>query len=525
MGRTYKVLLVDDEPIIKVAFRKIIPWEEHGCQIVGTASNGLEALRLLEDMPADIVITDLKMPQMDGIQLIKALREKGFDGVILVLSNYTDFELVREALVAGAMDYMLKVNIDGAGLIQQLGRAVEALGKRRETKRQEQFVAEYSQVLRERALKGYLQSGKGAPEEALRDAFSAARGPYLLCMAVFLPAARQEGMHTPSLSRAEDILRAIFEDVSGTAIMTLEDGAVLCVCPERSLQAKGVRIADKHAQILRQIAMYYNLPVLVLQPGAVQDMEGILSQYKACRAASDISFYRVPAGVQNPSAIRFSSLSGAVQPGEMAVRLAGLHHAGQEEKIAAQVDAFLEECGTLYANPKEVRLFWMQVAQAITAASAAGMKPDNTPSRTAWLECAHEGQLRRMILDFLADALPATLPPAFAGCKEEVRRALAFVHAHYRERITLEDIAHAASLDRSYLCRLFKRETGFNLFQYVNHLRMEAAAVQIQGGGQTVKEVAASVGVDDPFYFTRLFKKHFGVNPTEYRKDVAEEKQ
>lgn len=516
---------MDDEPIIKVAFRKIIPWEAQGCQIVGTASNGLEALRLLEDMPADIIITDLKMPQMDGIQLIKALREKGFDGVILVLSNYTDFELVREALVAGAMDYMLKVNIDGAGLIQQLGRAVEALGKRRETRRQEQFVAEYSQALRERALKGYLQGGQDTPEEALRDAFSVSRGPYLLCMAVFLSAARQEGMHMPSLSRAEDILRAIFEDVPDTAIMTLEDGAVLCVCPERALRTKGVRMEDKHAQILRQIAMYYNLPVLLLQPDAAQDIDGISARFKACRAASDISFYRIPAGVQDPMKIRFAPLSVALQPKEMAARLSGLHHAGQEEEIAAHVDVFLEACRTQCANPREVRLFWMQVAQEIAAGSAAGGKADGAPPRTAWLECAHEGQLRRMALAFLADTLPATLPPAFAGCKEEVRRALAFAHAHYRERITLEDIAHAASLDRSYLCRLFKRETGFNLFQYVNRLRMEAAAVLIQGGGHTIREVAASVGVDDPFYFTRLFKKHFGVNPTEYRRDAAEEKQ
>ena len=116
----YKLLFVDDESIYRLAVRNIIDWEQRGFTITGTASNGAEALDFLKRERVDGVITDLEMPVMDGVTLIKKLRGRGFAGPILALSNYSDYVRVRGALTAGAFDYLVKIDLTAAQLIPVL---------------------------------------------------------------------------------------------------------------------------------------------------------------------------------------------------------------------------------------------------------------------------------------------------------------------------------------------------------------------------------------------------------------------
>ena len=124
----YSILIVDDEPIVKIALRSILPWEEHGFSICGTASNGLEALPLIEQHHPDVIITDLKMPGMDGLELIRDFKGKelsgrnsGYLAITRILNS------VRSALLLGAADYLLKIKIQPDTLLACLNKTVEKL--------------------------------------------------------------------------------------------------------------------------------------------------------------------------------------------------------------------------------------------------------------------------------------------------------------------------------------------------------------------------------------------------------------
>ncbi|MCQ6560952.1 response regulator transcription factor [Paenibacillus mendelii] len=104
----YKVLIVDDEPLILEGMRYVIDWEEHGAEIAGSASNGAEALRILEQSTIHIVVTDIKMPGMDGLELIERAKSQGMNVKFIVLSGYDEFELVKKAVVYGVENYLLK---------------------------------------------------------------------------------------------------------------------------------------------------------------------------------------------------------------------------------------------------------------------------------------------------------------------------------------------------------------------------------------------------------------------------------
>ena len=98
----------------------------------------------------------------------------------------------------------------------------------------------------------------------------------------------------------------------------------------------------------------------------------------------------------------------------------------------------------------------------------------------------------------------------------DVRTLVLYLQKHYAEHISLDTLSATVNLNRSYLCRLFKRETGESLFQYLARLRLEKATSLLAQDRLPVREVAARVGIDDPFYFTRMFKKQYGVAPSEY---------
>lgn len=107
-----QVLIVDDETIVRITLRTLIDWESFGYQVAADAVHGRQALQYLDSCPVDLVITDMKMPVMDGLSLIDQIHKRGLSPQILVLSGYDDFKLVREAFRMGAQDYLLKADLD-----------------------------------------------------------------------------------------------------------------------------------------------------------------------------------------------------------------------------------------------------------------------------------------------------------------------------------------------------------------------------------------------------------------------------
>ena len=124
----YSTLIVDDEDVIKIGLKTIVDWEELGYKIAGTAGNGLEALEMTEVIRPDLIITDILMPKMNGIEFMEALKERGYKGKIVVLSNYGEIDYVKTAMKLGAEDYILKVSYSREEFTELLKKMKPLLG-------------------------------------------------------------------------------------------------------------------------------------------------------------------------------------------------------------------------------------------------------------------------------------------------------------------------------------------------------------------------------------------------------------
>lgn len=383
----HRVLFADDEPIMRIAFRKMIEEGKARFALAAAVANGAEALSYISTNPVDIVVTDLKMPVMDGLELIERLKESGFSGAILVLSNYNDFELVRTALTRGASDYLLKQSIDAEKLLRQLNTMVQttaANDRNPGTPRVSRSPGEMREL--------YERGGLFRP-----------------C----LLSVRQSGATAPlpSMERVLAVLEQVFVDIDAFMSAIAEDKVLLLPHEDG-----GRRVEDKLRQAVRGIRTYLNLSADVLIAPSASSPEQARQYCAECVRVSDLP----------------------QSPGEPPVRA-------------------------------------------------------------------------------LEDVIFAHLPQ-FKKYNKEVRDALLYIHFHFVEKITLDDMARAVSLNRDYLCRLFRQEAGEPMFRYINNLRMKKAAQLIDEGYTYMRGVAADVGIDDQFYFARVFKKYHGISPSEYGK-------
>lgn len=115
-----RVLLVDDEPLVLSLMKKVVDWKKYEMEVVGTAYDGASAIDFIKRNPVEIVFTDIKMPHMDGVELIKRVKEYLPNVLFVVISSYSDFSLVKESFQNGATDYILKIDIDNPSVIEPL---------------------------------------------------------------------------------------------------------------------------------------------------------------------------------------------------------------------------------------------------------------------------------------------------------------------------------------------------------------------------------------------------------------------
>ncbi|KIL41337.1 hypothetical protein SD70_07775 [Gordoniibacillus kamchatkensis] len=528
-----RILIVDDEAIVRIALKTIVNWEAHGFELIGTASDAESAMQTVEKEAPDLVITDLKMPGRSGLDLLAWMRERSYDGMAVVLSNYGEFELVREAMKLGAFDYLLKVTLQPEDLLDKLGKARDKLLAEREARQQQLRIRSEWSVSRQLQLQRFyaeLLAGELEPARAGREAercgLSAELGAGYV---MFLRIERFEEVIATGKIKDQKLLsfsvcniaeEALREQAAArAAVWTPREYVILASPPEDGINKdKQMHLAAHLAGLL---TMYLNLEVSVGVGGAFGGWGDVPAALRRTAKALDMRFYDERQIVHIEDAV-FSQETMMDRLPELIPLIGQAVERGLLSEVGDPLRAVLAEAAARRVDPEALNRFgtllWGELTNRLLERIPAGHEPTLRELEAGLLGAVKLERLQEAWAQALQAAGRMLAEASERRYRKEVLAVMELVEQRLAGKISLADIAAVVNLNETYLSRLFKQETGRTIVEHIHRRKMDRAVELLRDPDMTVGAVADAVGVDDPFYFNRLFRKYIGVSPSDFRK-------
>ncbi|WP_438431280.1 response regulator transcription factor [Gorillibacterium sp. sgz500922] len=535
----WKIAIVDDERQVLQGMKRAIPWEELEAEWAGEAMNGADGLEMIRSACPDIVITDIYMPVMNGLEMMEQLRKDGFPGKIIILSGYSDFEHARQALRFQVSDYVSKP-ISIPTLTAILTKVIQELAEE-EDKRKRQGELELKMSLFEPFIeKEWVRSAAiGTLDPAYRED-SHLPPPYRYWrershLTVGIDLLRDERAGCLSVSDwnlfrfavsniACEVARKPFPDVEYTELHSTRSLLILHPQPEdegreleKRLEELGIRLADSIGSYLK-LAARIGIGGLKAEWTKISDsteeaFRAIDQRAAKADAAYEVYLYREERGSQPESVVPF--------PVKLSYRLASAMKSSQE----AEAHQLVQEYMAVLKQHKGISPAYVQMLAS-----------------ELWGIIAYSLYETGMLLDewFTSDRIAREIgsllvPEQLAGwlkgkitelCRSRqwkgngkhrqvVEYMTGYIHEHYAEELTLAELSEKVFISRNHLSIIFKNVTGESFNTYLTRVRIEKARELLLERNMLVYEVAERVGYKNIPYFSTLFKKITGMNPTE----------
>ncbi|MDL1162285.1 response regulator transcription factor [Yersinia pestis] len=508
-----KVFFVDDEPLIAQGLATIVDWQNYDLHVSGSANDGLQALERLREEPVDLLITDIMMPRMNGLELIKKVKEMHPRTKFIVLSGYEEFEYVKVGITLGIQNYILKpINIEE---LEATIKHIRGDWEREELKR---FRSEEDwKILRSNILQRWVNGEIKSSELKQRAELLGIPLNYVSYQVYVLRLISDERPVSQLYrltSLADEFCRAFSEELGGDHEVICfpdadDDIVVMSVAMnERRDAREGMRNAMAKLRVLTGLRMWCSEG-----NAGFNDFKDIQESYRMAKghfnacliAGDDMTLFSPPA---EPETVQASS------PSARPDTFAKLLIEGDVPSLQAYIESVL---GGGSGEPTVPRGTCLNAAvQLMIAAKDMEKNPDYSEVFTPMHRINTLQGLRNHVWRIVERCL-ARLEEADQGYSLHVSFLVEQVQHHYPEELSLKTLSQRLQMHPNYLGQLFQQEVGASFSDYLNQYRIEKATQLLLHTDQKTADIAFSVGYTDSSYFYRQFKKYTGVSPTEMR--------
>lgn len=503
----FKLLVVDDEATMRKGIANFMNWETIDCTVTATACDGLEAIEILKKEPVDIIITDIKMPMADGLEIARYVHENHLDIKVILLTGYADFEYAQTAIRYNVSSFILKP-ANKKALFEAVQEAQKELivSKKNSSIAKEELAFLKDQLLQELTDQHYTEKFK----DRLIDLGLSLE---YYCVAAFQPLSQTadisalkqiiiEEKRSAYCYRYNNLIISVYflDDISSPAIFPIPDD-ILTNCREI---AQIARIAME-SDVTAGISNLHHSP----EEFGTAVSEAIYSLSFHFYSESSLSLFCDAPDTENydltaESSINLFQFENAMNNWEF------------EKARNILLNIFMKFKSNLTHSNDAKNI----CSQIYYICSRVLIKKELPAPATEYLNQLHQAPdifvLEQRSLDLMADTQNLLL--AWSGSQNKlVSNAAQYIQAHLASALSLETIAEQLHISASHLSRTFKKVRGESLTEYINNCRIEKAKEYLTTTDTLTYAIAELVGYNDPAYFSAIFKKHTGISPTEYR--------
>ncbi|MFC5527866.1 response regulator transcription factor [Cohnella yongneupensis] len=511
-----RILIADDEPLVRIGLKSSYNWNEAGMEIVGEAADGEETLRLMEQLRPDVLILDIKMPKKDGIDVLTEMRHRGMHTKVIILSSFDDFLHVKKAMKLGAVDYFHKPSMN----VQEIVGVLQKL----------------QSVIDENRTSGGMNAGAGAPsrESILRDMMygnaqfaSETRLRENNLYAVLFSVKklgqtlqRYSGENAGFLQGTiANLLGELLSKEQETECVQLQDNlfAILTSHGEsKSGQASFAHVNDLVYLVHSSLKRYVNIETVFGISEACHAFSQLPQAVEQALQALEMKFYHP----NNPLFYyRNRNLDDEAAQTKIQTLIAAMKNGLKEEKYEgfasslAEWEDYVQSCECMaeidVKKVYEGLLFMMADEDDFGDGRGRADGLDDFTECSAFYHALFNDMLKTRIAGKNKDYSPL------------IRNVVQYIDSHYREDISLTLLGDTFHASPNYISRLFKQETGRGLFDYLNLVRIGQAKELLKDYKHKIYEVAEMVGFHSQVHFAIVFNKYEGMSPTDYRKELG----
>ncbi len=493
-----KVLLVDDEPNIRAGIKMIIPWEELGFEICGESENGEDGLKKIGELSPDLVLADVRMPGMTGIQLIEAAKKSGYTCRFMIVSGYSDFTYAKEAISLGVEGFILKP-IDEDELTETLKTVREKILSEKERSARDSRSGAY---LREQKIKQILLG-----ENEKIDVFEAASS---FDIAVI------EAVGEKYYDGKQNLIRDITEFLS-----TETDHDIISI---NLLTTIAVIFRNKPDgavfDLMRKFKQLHGSDIFITMGAKAHNNAEIRSSYLSAEQLMRDRFLYSDCEVLTPElhtkAAEDSDLAGYADNVYAYVEINDI------QKLTSAMEDFRDSLRRCGYSAERCKVVCITLVMDIKAKMVKNIGEKKTDQIFPYSDIIDEiGKCSGLfdIIDLMLKNFTEMSNVHFGKTtKSTMERIVQYIRTNYNQELRLEMLANIFGYNSAYLGKVFHQYTGENFNNYLDEIRISEAKRLLAMDEYKVYKVAEMVGYTNINYFHNKFKKYVGVSPLSYKK-------